>query len=147
MVEHQREINKIPSIERAALILAMTETRDKEKKLRHHYVERYGFSCVVTEVGGIVTTLQNTGKLVNSVLAAAINGKVIENIPEQINALLHATSNACKCVCMDSTHNASLALKISVISDGRWVAVAIFGKLSQHHMTEHLRVGMGYMHL
>ncbi|ABZ83692.1 nif-related orf1 [Heliomicrobium modesticaldum Ice1] len=136
-----------PSLERAAMMLAMSETREKEYRLRQYYGEEMGLACVVTEVGGTVSALQSTGKVTNSVIAAAINANVIEAKSEFVHAVLHATVDAMKGIFLETANNASLALKISIISDGRWVAVGIFGKSSVHSLTEHSRVGLGYMHL
>lgn len=147
MKQSHQELECMPSLERAAMLLAMSESREKESKLRQYYGNEFGLACVVTEVGGTISALQNSGKLTNSVIAAAINARVIESKPEAVHAVLHATVDATKGIFLDSSNNASLALKISIISDGRWVAVGIFGKSSMHPLTEHSRVGLGYMHL
>lgn len=41
----------------------------------------------------------------------------------------------------------SLALKIAVVRDEHWIAVALFGKSALHYMTNHERAGLGVMHI
>lgn len=40
-----------------------------------------------------------------------------------------------------------LALKIAVVRDDGWLAVALFGKSALHYMTNHERAGLGVMHI
>ncbi|MBC9785147.1 HutP family protein [Heliobacterium chlorum] len=147
MKETIHESRPKPSLERAAMMLAMSETRESEFRLRQYYGETWHLPCVVTEVGGTIGALQTSGKLTNSVVTAALKAKVIESKPENVHAVIHATIEALKGIFLDYAQNASLALKISVISDGKWLAVGIFGKSSVHPLTEHCRVGLGFMHL
>ncbi|MBC7332712.1 MAG: HutP family protein, partial [Synergistetes bacterium] len=41
----------------------------------------------------------------------------------------------------------SLLLKVAVVSDGRWIAVCMFGESAFHVLTNHRRIGLGVMHL
>ncbi|MTV50075.1 nitrogen fixation protein [Heliobacillus mobilis] len=135
------------SIERAAIKLVMCETREEELEIRRYLQEYLGFYNVVTEIGGIAGVLMNSGKLINSVIAAAINEDVIRNTSQNVHAVVNATLDAMNGVFHKLHLNASVALSVSVISDGGWVAVGIFGKYSLHPKIEHCRVGLGFMNL
>lgn len=142
---HLNSIDK-PSLERAALFLSMSETREKEDELKQWMISQNLF-CAVTEIGGTVATLQPTGKLTHSVISAATNTGIINKEAKSIHALVHATSEASSSVFVHTHSNASFALKIAIVTDRNWIAVAMFGRSSLHALSEHYRVGLGYMHL
>lgn len=136
-----------PSLEKAALLLSLSETRENEEELKSLFANSFSIRCGVTEIGGTVSTLQHTGKLTNSVMSAAINTGVIQKEARNIHALMHATLEASNSIFIHTNSNASFALKIGLTTDNFWIAVAIFGRSSLHPLSEHCRVGLGYMHL
>jgi len=135
-----------PSLERIALSLALTENREKEDELKKIVLSQ-NVACAVTELGGTYSALQPTGKLTHSVLSAAINTGLIEKEPKAIHAVVHATLEASQGIFIHTNSNASYALKVGIASDRNWIAIAIFGRSSLHALSEHCRVGLGYMHL
>lgn len=135
-----------PSLEREALFLALTDTREKENELKQK-LNAQNLSCAVTEIGGTVATLQPTGKLTHSVIAAALNTGVIKKDSKEIHAVIHATLEASNSIFVHTNSNASFALKVAMVADGDWIAIAMFGRTSVNALSEHCRVGLGYMHL
>jgi len=138
---------KKPSLERVAILLAMTETREEEEGLRKSLSELFNIRCAVTGLGGTVANLRNTGKLTNSVMSTAFNTGIIQKEARLIHALIHATMEASNSVFTHTNSNASLALKIGLTTNFEWLAVAIYGRSSLHPLLEHARVGLGVMHL
>lgn len=136
-----------PSIERAAILLALTETREDEEELKKSLSELFDIRCAVTGLGGTVTNLGNSGRLLNSVMSTAINTGTLPKEARMIHALIHATSEASNSVFTHTNSNASLALKIGLATNFEWLAVAIYGQSSLHPLSEHARVGLGVMHL
>lgn len=136
-----------PSLERAAILLALTQTREEEEKLRTSLSEMFGICCGVTELGGKVVNLQHTGKLTNSVMSTAFNTGIIPKEARKIHALIHATLEASNSVFTHTNSNANMALKIGLTTNFEWLAVAIHGRSSLHPLLEHARVGLGVMHL
>lgn len=135
-----------PSLEREALFLVLTDTREKENELKQK-LNAQNLNCAVTEIGGTVATLQPTGKLTHSVIAAALNTGVIKKDPKEIHAVVHATLEASNSIFVHTNSNASFALKIGMVTDNDWIAIAMFGRTSVNVLSEHCRVGLGYMHL
>ncbi|MHB1404558.1 MAG: HutP family protein [Desulfitobacteriaceae bacterium] len=135
-----------PSLERAALALALSDTREEENELKQSLISQ-GLSSVVTEIGGTTATLQPTGKLTHSIISAAINTGVIKKDAKEIHAVLHAALEASNGIFVHTNSNASYALKIGITTDRKWIAIAMFGRVSLHALSEHRRVGLGYMHL
>lgn len=136
-----------PSLERSAIRLAMTESREEEETLKKSLSESFDLRCGVTELGGTIAVLQHTGKLTSSVMATAFNTGVIPKEGRKIHALIHATLEASNSVFIHTNSNASFALKIGITSDSEWIAVAIYGRSSLHPLLEHARIGLGVMHL
>lgn len=136
-----------PSLERSAIFLAMTETREEEERLKKYLSENFNIRCGVTELGGTVANLQPTGKLTNTVISTAFNTGVIPKEDRKIHALIHATLEASNSVFIHTNSNASFAMKIGLTTDTEWIAVAIYARSSLHPLLEHARVGLGVMHL
>lgn len=136
-----------PSLERAALLLALSDTREEEELLKKELHGSFNMRCGVTEIGGTVATLQHTGKLTNSVMSTAFNTGVIPKDARNIHALVHATLEASNSIFIHTNGNASFALKVGLTTDSQWIAVAIYGRSSLHPLSEHARVGLGFMHL
>jgi hypothetical protein len=146
MKEHIDHFGVKPSLEREALFLVLTDTREKENELKQKLIAQ-NLNCAVTEIGGTVATLQPTGKLTHSVIAAALNTGVIKKDPKEIHAVVHATLEASNSIFVHTNSNASFALKIGMVTDNDWIAIAMFGRTSVNVLSEHCRVGLGYMHL
>lgn len=130
----------------AAMLLALTQTlydEDKAKQL----VARCGFKAVVTEVGGKTNYYDFNEKVNRAVIGACLNAGVIEKTTNHIHAVIHATEEAKKGILVSVSTSASLAMKIAVARNDKWIAVALFGKSALHYMTNHDRAGLGVMHI
>ena len=52
-----------PSLERSAILLAMTETREEEAKLKKSLYESFNIRCGVTELGNLLFGTGKSGML------------------------------------------------------------------------------------
>ena len=127
----------IKSVGVAAMLLALTRTLKDEETAKRALTEA-GHKFVVTEVGG---------KTSYDDFHEKVNRAVIEKTANDIHALIHATEEAKKGILVSVSSSASLALKIAVVRDTGWLAVALFGKSALHYMTNHERAGLGVMHI
>lgn len=134
----------IKSVGVAAMLLALTRTLKDEETAKRALTEA-GHKFVVTEVGGKTSYDDFHEKVNRAVIGASLNSGIIEKTPNDIHALIHATEEAKKGILASSS--ASLALKIAVVRDTGWLAVALFGKSALHYMTNHERAGLGVMHI
>jgi len=48
---------------------------------------------------------------------------------------------------VNASSSTSIAVKIAIVRNDNWVAVAIFGQSAIHPLTNHLRAGLGVMHI
>ena len=133
------------TVGRAAMLLALTATREEEDELKKNIELGNNIKCAVTEVGGKVNDFKE--KITNSVIGAALNCNVIEKDSRQVHALLHATMEAENGMLFGSAIGLNLAVKVGIARDAEWIAVALFGQSGAHFLTSHERAGFGLMHL
>lgn len=140
----------VKSVGVAAMLLALTRTLKDEETAKRALTE-VGHKFVVTEVGGKTSYDDFHEKVNRAVIGASLNSGIIEktanDIHALIHALIHATEEAKKGILVSVSSSASLALKIAVVRDDGWLAVALFGKSALHYMTNHERAGLGVMHI
>ena len=128
----------VKSVGVAAMLLALTRTLKDEETAKRALTE-VGHKFVVTEVGGKTSY--------DDLIGASLNSGIIEKTANDIHALIHATEEAKKGILVSVSSSASLALKIAVVRDDGWLAVALFGKSALYYMTNHERAGLGVMHI
>ncbi|MGI6286429.1 HutP family protein [Neomoorella humiferrea] len=133
------------SLGRAALILAMTENREREEEVKK-WLGLMGYpKAVATEVSGTLSEFKQ--KVVKNAVTAALNTGVIDNEPEKIHSVVHAALEALCGIELLSMANPSLKVKLSIVADDKWLAVGMFGMSAAYPSTNHERAGLGIMHL
>lgn len=130
---------------RKALLLAMTET-DAEEESYRRTLSLQGFRCVATEVGGS-SEGDFQQKMARAVIGAALNSGLVEKEPRSVHALVHASEEAKRGLIVNVASSVNLAVKVAIVRNDKWVAVALFGSSSLHSLSCHERVGLGVMHL
>lgn len=134
------------SIGHKALLLALTRTIEEENDLKKKY-NAEDIKFAVTEIGGKSYGGELQEKINKSVIGACLNQKLIEKTSPNLHAVLHATEEAKKCILMNTSSTVSVALKIAIVRNEHWIAVAMFGESSIHPLTGHERCGLGIMHI
>lgn len=131
--------------EKAAMLLALTGTREEEDHLRRQ-LERGGhYKCAVTELGAKVNQFRD--KVISSAVGASLNCAVISKTPYYIHALIHAVREATNGFIPPDSLSGDVAAKIAIVRDSQWIAVAMFGESADHAMADHKRAGLGVMHI
>lgn len=138
------ESNAKISLGRAAICLAMTQDRQEEDREKERLLIM-GYKAVATEVTG--TLYEFKQKIIKNTYTAAINTKVIQANPKEQHGLVHAVTEAIQGVMISHLANPSMKVKVSIVSDGNWIAVGIFGFAALNMLTNHERCGLGIMHL
>ena len=128
-----------------AMLLALTRTINDENKLKSIYKEK-GIRFVVTEMGG-KSDGNFQDKINRAVIGASLGEGLVEKTPHDIHAVLHASEEAKRGILVNTTSSTNIALKIAIVRDEAWVAVAMFGESSIHPITSHERAGLGVMHI
>lgn len=136
----------VRSVGMAAMLLALTRTMQDEDAVKKKLASQ-GFRFVVTEVGGTSANSDFQTKTTKAVIGACMNTGLIAKTPTNYHALLHATDEAKRGIMVNVASSTSVAVKIAVVRDKSWVAVALFGESALHPLTNHDRAGLGLMHL
>lgn len=138
--------SSICTIGTAAMLLALTQTMHDEEAAKR-LVARKGLRAAVTEFGGQTTINGFHEKVNKAAIGAGLNSVLIQKCAKDIHALIHATEEAKQGILAGMKTNQSLALKIALVRDDDWIAVAMFGSSAVHYMTNHDRAGLGFMHI
>lgn len=129
----------------AAMILSLTKKIGDEEEVKA-YLGAHGFSYAVTEIGGNTSYVEFQEKATKSVLAACINLKVIERTEVEIHAVLHAAEEAKSGFSMLSIVT-NVTMKIAIVRKDPWISIAMTGLSAGHPKTNHMRAGVGTMHI
>ncbi len=132
-------------IGKAAMLLALSSSRQEEAEIKTLLKKCYGFDTVVTEIGGILGNIKD--RVIKSVVSAALSAGIMEKKGSHIHPLIHATLEAGKGMMFDLPTQASIVMKIAIVIDSEWVAVSMYGESAIHVLSNHERAGLGIMHL
>lgn len=131
-------------IAKAAVFVSMLENKSKETFVKD-CIEELGFKVVITEVAGFGTDLKK--KIINSCVGAALNLDVIDKEAHQIHGLIHAAQEAGRGLMLDMPLDANLHIKIAIVRSEHWVAISMFGNSAYHILSNHSRLGLGYVNI
>ncbi len=131
---------------RAAMLLALSWNMKMEEEIKKILDKNATIKYVVTEVGGKATE-EFRNKIIKASISAAINKNVIKKNSNETHALLHALAEAKTGVTINSSMSVSFAMKVAIVRNEHWIAVAMFGQSAFHPLTNHERAGFGIMHI
>ncbi len=135
------EANRIGKL---ALLAAMT-SREEEEKLKALVLEKQpNVKLAVTFISGTRNKIMDT--ITKSAVGCALQNNIVAADGVHIHAVMHATLEAIGGI-TNHLIESSLKLKMSIVSDGKWVAVALYGDSAIHPLTNHERAGLGIMNL
>lgn len=129
---------------KAALLLSMSSD-DEENEIKRKIVEKTNYKIGVTRVAGFASEIRR--KFAPAILGAALNCNVINKTTPEVHALLHASLEALNSIIQSESLDSSLSLKVSVVSDGKWICVGIFGDSAFYPITNHEKSALGTMHI
>ncbi len=138
--------HSVRSVGTGAMFLALTRTIEDEEAVKA-IVAGQGYKFVVTEVGGNFALPECQLKTTKAVIGAALSAGLIAKTATNYHALLHATEEAKRSIMVNVSGGVSIAVKIAIVRDAQWIAVAMFGESGIHPLTSHERAGLGIMHL
>lgn len=131
-------------IGRSALILASTTGVEEERMLKKQ-ITGFGWKAVATEVGGIAGELPQ--KITRAVVGAALNGEIVVKASREMHAVMHAALEAMNGFMSMGMLEASIGVKIAIVRNRTWIAVAVVGDTAYHAVAHHERCGLGVMHI
>ena len=127
-----------------ALVAAMSGD-DEEERIKEE-IGRLGlYRLTLTYVSGRKSDIETM--FVRSLVGAALKGNVIAETSGSIHAVVHAGMEAWHAMTDAVVGSSSLKIKVAIVSDRKWVAIAAYGDSAMHRLTNHERVGFGMMHI
>ncbi|RAI42572.1 HutP family protein [Rhodoplanes roseus] len=131
-------------IGKLALITAMSND-DEETHIKTLVGQEHHLKLTVTYVSGRKGDIEKV--FVRSLIGAALKAETITEKAGPIHAVVHAGLEAWHGLTHAVVDSSSLKVKVAIVSDGKWVAIAAYGDSAMHQLTNHERIGFGVMHL
>ncbi|MDP3387239.1 MAG: HutP family protein [Eubacteriales bacterium] len=131
-------------IGKAAVFISMLESKNREIFVKE-YIEELGLKVVITEVAGSGRDLKK--KIINSCVGAALNIDVIDKEAHHVHGLIHAAQEAGRGLMLDMPLDANLHIKIAIVRSEHWISVAMYGNSAYHILSNHSRLGLGYVNI
>lgn len=131
-------------VAKAALYLAMSEGITEERRIKDALAS-CGWRGVATEVGGISGDMSQ--KVSRALVGAALNSGVVRKTTAEMHALLHAAQESFNAFIPFGILETSVGVKIAIVRNSQWLAVAVAGDTAFHAVAHHVRIGVGVMHV
>ena len=132
-------------IGKIAMLAAMSDEKEEERIKKEVSENMNEYRLAVTFISGLSTDISKS--FVKSIVGCALQNNVIRKSGTQIHAVLHAALDSLKGVIHQVPAEASLKLKVGIVSNQDWVAVAIYGDSAFYPITNHERSALSMMHL
>jgi len=130
-------------IGKIAMMIAMSADED-EKQVREAFAKG-PVKIAVTYVSGALSYVQKN--FVKTLVGSALHGNVVTKDTGQVHAVIHAGLEAIHGITPLVAGESQLKLKVAIVQDGTWLAVAAYGESAFHPATNHERFGFGIMHI
>lgn len=138
----QIELDRIGKV---AMLAAMT-SREEEELFKQFVAKDYKqYKLAVTFITGSRNEVMKS--LTKSAIGCALQNDIVKAEAGPVHAVMHAALEAVTGITNHILLDAALKLKMAIVSDGKWVAVALYGDSAIHPITNHERAGLGIMHI
>ncbi|OCG24274.1 hypothetical protein A9G11_04145 [Gilliamella sp. wkB108] len=138
-------ITETTPIGKMAVLLAMSDTEEEEKALKQYINQLPTHRAAVTFITGISDKISHV--YIKSIVNTALSTETVNKTSGQLHALIHAGLEALNAMVVQPTVDSSLKMKVSMVTNKNWVAVATYGYSAFSLYTNHERMGLGIMHL
>lgn len=132
-------------IGKTALMAAMTSQEEEAFMKEHLEAQAPGMKLAVTFLAGLTTDVRR--KFVQAIISCALQNGLIPKEGGTVHAVMHASLEAFDHVSSHIPADASLKMKAAIVTDGKWIAVALYGDSAVQPVTNHERAALGIMHL
>jgi HutP len=127
-------------------ILAAISNESEERQLKQEINHQSSDTKVaVTVISGISSDIKKS--FVKSIVGCSLQNNLIKKTGTQMHAVIHASLEAITGVVHQVSAEASLKMKVGIVTDGKWIAVALYGDSAFYPITNHECSALGVMHL
>lgn len=132
-------------IGRLALMAAMSDETEERELKKEINTDSTGYQLAITIITGLSSDVKKS--FCKSIVGCSLQNEIISKSPTQVHAVLHASLDALTGVIHSVPAEASLKLKVGIVANNHWIAVAIYGDSAFYPITNHERCGLGVMNL
>jgi hut operon positive regulator len=136
---------KVKRIGKIALIAATSDEKEEESIKALINAAESDQKIAVTFVSGLTGDIKKN--FIKSLIGCAIQNNIIEKKESQIHGIVHAGLDALRGIITDLGTDISLKMKVAIVRDKNWVAVALYGDSAYSAYTNHERASLGVMHM
>lgn len=134
---------KLERIGKIAMLLALSD-EEEERAIKEKF-KNSNIKVAVTVVAGLASQVREN--FVKSVIGCAVQNNIIEKSSVLAHGVVHASLDSLQGVLHQVPVDASIKMKIGIVTDGNWIAVALYGDSAFYPLTNHERGALSIMHL
>lgn len=134
---------KLERIGKIAMLLALSD-EEEERAIKEKF-KNSNIKVAVTVVAGLASQVREN--FVKSVIGCAVQNNIIEKNSVLAHGVVHASLDSLQGVLHQVPVDASIKMKIGIVTDGHWIAVALYGDSAFYPLTNHERGALSIMHL
>ncbi len=142
MAEIGFRLNRLGKI---ALIAAASDENEEEVVKNLINIPGGEFRLAITFVSGMTNEIK--GSFIKSIIGCSLQNGLVEKSNTEIHAVIHAGLDALGGIIHQVGADSSLKMKVAIVRDRHWVAVAMYGESAYNPLTNHERASLGIMHL
>lgn len=128
-----------------ALLAAMSDEEEERRLKEQASLSRQDIRLAVTVISGMLAAVRQN--FIKSIVSCTLQNGIFDKSAPHIHGLIHAGMDAFSGAFLNSTLSGSVKLKVGIVSDSRWIAVAVYGDSAFYPTTNHERCGLGVMHI
>ena len=136
---------KLQRIGKIAMIAALTD--EEEEAILKEKIEKSSnnIKLAITVVAGVLKDVKET--FVKSIIGCALQNNIVNKNSVEIHGVLHGALDALIGITHQIPVDASIKMKVALVTDGRWIAIAIYGDSAIYPLTNHERGSLTIMHI
>lgn len=142
MAEIEFRLNRLGKI---ALIAAASDEKEEEVVKNLINIPGGEFRLAITFVSGMTNEIK--GSFIKSIIGCSLQNGLVEKSNTEIHSVIHAGLDALGGIIHQVGADSSLKMKVAIVRDRHWVAVAMYGESAYNPLTNHERASLGIMHL
>jgi len=142
MAEIEVNLNRLGKI---ALIAAASDDNEEEVLKGLINIPGGEYRLAITFISGMTDNVKSS--FVKSIIGCALQNELVEKKNTEIHAIIHAGLDALGGILHQVGADSSLKMKVAIVRDRHWVAVALYGDSAYNPLTNHERASLGIMHI
>lgn len=142
MSEMEVSLNRIGKM---AIVAAMSD-HEEEDIIKHMINDNKDeYKVAITFISGMTGSIKSS--FIKSIIGCALQNGIVEKQNTQVHAVVHAALDALNGILYHIDADSSVKMKVAIVRDNHWIAVAMYGDSAYNPVSNHERASLGVMHL